>query len=80
MTSVIDGVSCWTELLLTGAEVDNAVLLITAVAGACAGALVAGEANELVGLEADVVLVIDIEDGMASSLVLLCTPAPGRAD
>jgi hypothetical protein len=67
-----------TEILPAGAEDDKAVLFIIVIE-ACTGALVAGEANELTGLEADV-LVVDIEDGLVSNLVRFCVPIPETAD
>jgi hypothetical protein len=66
--SAIEGVSGCTELLPTVVEVDNAVLLITAVgAGSCA--LATGEVNGFMGLEAEVVLVMDIKDGLVTNFV-----------
>jgi hypothetical protein len=65
---VIEGVSCCTELLLKDVEDDNAVLLIIVV-GAGTGVLGTGEVNGFTGLEVEVVLVMDIKDGLVTNLV-----------
>jgi hypothetical protein len=76
---VIDGVSCCTELLLADAVDDKGVLLIIVVE-TCTGALVAVEINGFMGLEAVVVLVLVIEDGLVTNVARICVPIAGRSD
>jgi hypothetical protein len=68
LVTVIEGVSCCTELLLTDVEDDKAVLLIIVV-GTGTGVLAAGEVSGLMGLEVEVILVMDIEDGLVTNFV-----------